>query len=552
MANHYLFTCKNPQNNILQIQFSFESCDDEKLILRLPTWRPGRYETANFSKNIYQLSVEQVGNKDIEIRKISKCQWEITKHKHEERITIFYDFYAHTMDAGNSWVDNEMWYINFVNCCISLLGKENQTHTLTLDIPSDYTIACSLTQKGSILVANSFETLIDSPVIASANIQKHIFKQNGCDFYIWIQGNIKPDWQKIEKNFRAYTQAQVDIFGDFPCSDYHYLFHILPYKHYHGVEHPNSTVITLGPDIKFNDFYDDFLGISSHELFHTWNIKRIRPKELSPYPLFSEPAFETGYIAEGITTYYGDLMLKRSDVFTSTQYLKELNKTFKKHFENYGRHRLSLADSSCDLWADGYKPSAPHRKVSIYTKGAIISLILDLRLRLKGYSLDDVMREFWKQYPNPHQGYTSQDYLNIIEKITGESHQKYYADYIQGTVPVEEELAILLPQFGCSFEAQEHPDFITSRFGIKVNVQNKISEIAPNSPAYKQLSVGDIILNKEEITNTKSSELKINRYEKELIIKISKTKFTYYNTFKIEINEANNTLLTKWLGKISD
>ena len=135
------------------------------------------------------------------------------------------------------------------------------------------------------------------------------------------------------------------MFGGFPVADYHFLNQILPYKHYHGVEHTNSTVITLGPAelLMTEGLYKELLGVSSHELFHTWNIKSIRPAELLPYDYTQEKYFRTCYIAEGITTYYGEYLLARSGVRTAEQYFQELNTVLRKHYDDDGRYNLSLS-----------------------------------------------------------------------------------------------------------------------------------------------------------------------------------------------------------------
>src|SRR6476469_7455228 len=191
---------------------------------------------------------------------------------------------------------------------------------------------------------------------------------------------------------------------------------ILPFKHYHGVEHNNSTVIVLGPaaQLMTEALYKELLGVSCHELFHTWNIKQIRPAEMLPYDFTRDNYFRTCYIAEGITTYYGEYLLARAWVRTAEQYFQELNIVLRKHFDDYGRFNLSLADASVDLWLDGYKPGVPDRKVSVYHKGALVALLLDLTLRRLSHherSLDDVMRRLWLEFGQPGIGYTEDDYI---------------------------------------------------------------------------------------------------------------------------------------------
>ena len=199
-----------------------------------------------------------------------------------------------------------------------------------------------------------------------------------------------------------------------------FLYQLLPYKHYHGVEHQNSTVITLGPAelLMTEALYKEFLGVSCHELFHAWNIKSIRPAEMQPYDYSRENYFRTCYVAEGVTTYYGEYLLARAGVRTAAQYFEELNAVLRKHFDDRGRDNLSLADASMDLWLDGYKPGVPDRKVSVYHKGALVALLLDLTLRRLSQhqrSLDDVMRRLYQEFGQTGIGYTEADYQRIVD-----------------------------------------------------------------------------------------------------------------------------------------
>lgn len=140
-------------------------------------------------------------------------------------------------------------------------------------------------------------------------------------------------------------------------------------------------MIVLGPDDEGEGLYTDLLGVSSHELFHAWNIIRIRPQELLPYDFTKENYFTTCFVAEGVTTYYGDLFLRRSGIFDDVAYYRELQVYMKRHFENNRDAQQSLAESSWDLWLDGYEKGIPKRKVSVYHKGALVALILDITIR---------------------------------------------------------------------------------------------------------------------------------------------------------------------------
>jgi predicted metalloprotease with PDZ domain len=186
------------------------------------------------------------------------------------------------------------------------------------------------------------------------------------------------------------------------------------------VEHTNSTVIALGPSygVMNNKGYEDLLGVSSHELFHAWNIKTIRPVEMMPYDYSRENYSRLGYVAEGVTTYYGDVMLLRSGVFTEEQYLKTFNELLEKHFNNFGRLNLSVADSSFDTWLDGYKQGVPGRKASIYTEGALCAFMLDIIIRKNSNnkrSLDDLMRLLYEEFGKKQRGYSEGEYKSAAE-----------------------------------------------------------------------------------------------------------------------------------------
>ncbi len=185
-------------------------------------------------------------------------------------------------------------------------------------------------------------------------------------FHTWIQGEGDFDWVRFESDRGkfAFASIQQDVMGPFPFDEYHFLLQFLPYKHYHGVEHFNSTVITLGPreEIDNGTLYEQFLGVCSHELFHAWNVCRMRPAKLLPYDFSRENFFETGFIAEGFTTYYGDLFLVRSGVITKDDYLRRLNKYIKRHFDNGGRfHRSWLNHPSIFGWTATRKEHRPER-----------------------------------------------------------------------------------------------------------------------------------------------------------------------------------------------
>src|SRR5690606_35838799 len=209
-------------------------------------------------------------------------------------VTIHYQYYAHQMDGGGSVVDDTQVYINFINCLLYADGQMDKPCQVQLSLPEHYIIACGLEQEGQLLMADSYYHLVDSPLMASPTIQKLSYSVAGYDFHIWINGDWHPDPNKLLPAFKAFTKVQISIMEGFPCPEYHFMFQILPYRFYHGVEHFNSTVIVLGPSESMDttESMENLLGVSSHELFHTWNVIRIRPKEMLPYAFDRENYFD--------------------------------------------------------------------------------------------------------------------------------------------------------------------------------------------------------------------------------------------------------------------
>jgi predicted metalloprotease with PDZ domain len=218
---------------------------------------------------------------------------------------------------------------------------------------------------------------------------------------------------------------------------------------------------------------------------------------MTPYDYSRENYFRTGYVAEGVTTYYGDYLLARAGVFSADQYFTELNGVLAKHFVDYGHENYSVAASSFDLWLDGYKAGIPHRKVSIYHKGALAALILDLELRRATQnrcSLDTVMLRLWREYGQTGTGYTEADYSRLVEEVAQTSFRTYFDEVIFGTAPLPPYLEKALHYVGCTLVTQASAIVSEAAYGFKTLVKDNIVEvsgIAPGSPAAAALSLED-------------------------------------------------------------
>ncbi|WP_400193398.1 M61 family metallopeptidase [Hymenobacter sp. B81] len=501
---HYYVSFQNPLTFYLQVQMQLAvPADAAPLELQLPAWRPGRYELQNFGQKIQRVEAcDAATGQPLSLQKLTKDRWQVADAA-GRTVRVQYNFYAHQMDAGGSWLDESQLYLNGIQCFMYAEGRRTESCELHLALPENWQVACGMKQLAPhVLQAASFDELVDSPLIASPTLHHARYEAGGLPFHVWMQGELQPRWDVILRDFQAFTEEQLRLFGSFPAREFHFLNEILPYKHYHGVEHLTSTVIVLGPAelLMTEGLYKEFLGVSCHELFHCWNIKTIRPAEMMPYDYTRENYFRTCFVAEGITTYYGEYLLARAGVRAAEQYFDELNTVLRKHYDDHGRYNLSVADASMDLWLDGYKPGVPDRKVSVYHKGALAALLLDLHLRRRHNhqrSLDDVMRRLWLEFGQPGIGYTEDDYRRLVTEVAGEDMSWYFEQHIYGTAELEGPLDDALHFVGCTLMVQPNASASEGRFGFRTIVKNErteVTDIYPDSPAARGLTVDDQVV----------------------------------------------------------
>ncbi|GAB2964478.1 PDZ domain-containing protein [Hymenobacter coalescens] len=503
---HYYVSFANPLTFYLQVQLQLAVPAEatEPLELQLPAWRPGRYELQNFGQKIQRVEAfDADSGAPLSLQKLTKDRWQIEQVA-GRTVRVQYNFYAHQMDAGGSWLDETQLYLNGIQCFMYAEGRRSEPCQLHLALPEGWRIACGMPEvEKHVLQAASFDELVDSPLIASPTLQHAQYEAGGLPFHVWVQGSeARPNWPVLIRDFKAFSEEQLRLFGGFPARDYHFLNQILPYKHYHGVEHLNSTVVTLGPAelLMTEGLYKEFLGVSCHELFHVWNIKAIRPAEMQPYDYTRENYFRTCFVAEGITTYYGEYLLARAGVRTARQYFEEVNTVLRKYYDDHGRYHLSVADASMDLWLDGYKPGVPDRKVSVYHKGALVALLLDLHIRRLHHhqrSLDDVMRRLWQEFGQTGIGYTEDDYRRIVTEVAGTDMDWYFEQHIYGTQELEPALDEALHFVGCALMIQPSASASEGLFGFRTVVKNErteVTDIYPDSPAARALTVDDQIV----------------------------------------------------------
>ncbi len=461
-----------PAFHALDIELTFTPTRIGPLRLHLPIWRPGRYQVQNFAKNIATVRSAQGP-----LVKSDLSSWTMEVQSLQP-IRVSYRYHAEQADAGGSWVDDSMVYINFVNsllfpergenrpCEVEILlppagfsleeGLQNGVGFSTKNTPAGgYEIACALRTYGNQIRAKSYRELVDSPFLAAPKLHTLRWKSGGVSFYLQGLGPKTHFSDRLLKAYQKFVEYQLAYMGEFPVREYRFMLWICSKPYYHGVEHTKSTMMVLGPEDR--DSYEDLIGLGSHELYHVWNVATIRPKALLPYDYTKAIIFDTGWIIEGITTYLGDWFLWASGVVNAEEYVNLLAGNLKLHFERDGSSQQSLIESSIDLWLDGYGPALPGKRVSIYFKGALVALGLDLLIRRKfnhAKTLRDVMLLMQIRYGQLKRGYSRQDFYSLVEEVYEGSLADIWTVWVESADPLNDAIEALLKDVGLKFEAQ--------------------------------------------------------------------------------------------------
>lgn len=547
----YKISCPNPASQFLQIELRFQCRAQEQIHLQLPAWRAGRYQIANYAQNLRGFTASNLNGESIPFTKTSKDRWEYLASENTT-LLVRYSYWAGKMDAGSAWVDDQQVYVNLVNCCFELIGRSAEAITVQLDLDDYPQRVLTLKQQDpSTWMAENYQILADAAVVAAKNLHRETYIVGSSQFHAWFHGEIHFDRTRFIDKLKAFTSRMIADFGSFPEPEYQFIFQLLPYSHYHGVEHRRGTVITFGPasSLKEAEAIEELLGISCHELYHAWNVCRIRPEELLPYDFSRETYTQAGLVLEGVTTYFGDLYLLKSGVYDLTTYLRHLAKIIQREAAHYGWKNASIEESSIDLWLDGYVQGAPDRKVNIYSHGALICLCLDVQLLKEGSSLALVMRDLWEIFGLPFRGYQLADFEKRIadrfaqpEKIT-----EFFDAFVRGKEDLFPVLENCLKELGVLIRRDATENTVFNTLGIQVNAQQVIQKIHPESTAYMHLMENDLLLSLDLNAASHKWEVEVERQGRKLNLSFAKEEKNFYPL--LVLAEGSSTALREnWMN----
>nr|WP_310568242.1 peptidase M61 [Hydrogenophaga sp.] len=456
--------------------------------LALPVWIPGSYLIREFAQHLQHLRATQ-GGEPVPLRQLSKNSWQADADP-AQPLTLHYEVYAFDASVRTAFLDSTRGFFNATSLCLRVIGQEDQPQTLDIaadGLPAGWQVATGLSALDvdaagvGRYTAAHYDELADCPV-ELGTFWSGAFEACGVPHRFVVSGaGGWVDFDRLLADTQRICETQIRFWhGDQKPPFERYVFMLnASGDGYGGLEHRNSTALiaqrsdlpkTLVKDekpaaLKATDGYTTLLGLISHEYFHTWNVKRLRPAEFARYDYDTENHTELLWFFEGFTSYYDDLFLRRAGLIDDATYLALVTKTYNQVQQTPGQRVQSVAQASYDAWLKYYRvqENTPNATVSYYTKGALVALCLDLTLRAEGRStLDDVMRELWARSGGGP--IKEADVARALKRLGGRAFDRELRDWVHGTgdLPV---LDLLAPQ-GAKVQQDKAP--LAQQLGLRV------------------------------------------------------------------------------------
>ncbi|CAG0961018.1 hypothetical protein BURK1_00718 [Burkholderiales bacterium] len=462
----YRIAPREPNGHLFEIDCTVDDPAQDGQRFAMPTWTPGSYLIREFARNVVAVRAAS-GGRPVRIAKVAKDTWQAAPSRGPLTVTI--EVHAHDLSVRAAYLDAARGYFNGTSVFLLPEGRASAACIVEILAPphaagARWRIATTLPRDGAPpwgfgrYRAKDYDELVDHPV-EMAEFRHVAFEAGGALHDVVVSGRVRFDAARLARDLARICQWQCDLFGGAPGSRApfgRYLFQVNAVGDgYGGLEHRASTSLLCArrdlpaPGVeRMSDDYRGFLGLASHEYFHAWNVKRIKPAAFVPYDLAREAYTRQLWAFEGITSYYDDLALVRSGVIGVASYLELLGRTASAVLRTPGRRVQSVGDASFDAWIKYYRPdgNSPNAGVSYYAKGALVALALDLTLRCEGSSLDALMRELWRRHGQTGAGVPEDGIRRLAGELAGRDLDAFFDACVDGTDELP--LAALLASHG--------------------------------------------------------------------------------------------------------
>ena len=497
-AIRYTVSFPAPHTHYMEVTASVPAAGKIDIELMMAVWTPGSYLVREYQRNVERVTASSAG-RSLTVVKSEKNRWRITTGG-AATVTVAYGVYAHEMSVRTNWVEERYALINGAPTFMTLADGVVRPHEVTLDLPPAW--RGSMTGLRALAgahryVAPDFDTLVDSPIVAG-NPQVHEFAVDGKPHYLVNEGDTSGfDAARALKDYEAIVREHRRFWGELPYDKYVVLNVIVPNRG-GGLEHKNSTVLLAGrTTTQSRNAYTTWLTTLTHEIFHTWNGKRLRPVELGPFDYEKEVLTRSLWVVEGITDYYGDLLALRAGVLTREEFLGNLSSVVADLQTTPGRLVQSVELASYDAWIRYYRPdeNSPNVSISYYVKGQVLAFLLDARIRRVtngARSLDDVMRAAYTRYSGAR-GFTPDQFRQVAEQVAGASLADFWSAWISGTGELDYSDA--LNTFGLRFRTAAG----SGRASLGVSTRNDAGRLVVTGVGRERASSADALVPDDEI-----------------------------------------------------
>ena len=497
----YKLGMSKPSTHLLEVELSVKGLPsgNSAIDFLMPVWRTGRYVIFDFAGGVQEFSARDGSGSLLKWSKTEKSTWRVEKTR-ATAVTIRYKVYANEFDMRTRGLNDEHAFVD--GCAVFMYIDRYRHLPLTVAVTpfQDWHVTTGLeaVSGGQFrFSAPNFDYLVDCPL--EIGHQKDFeFQVEGKKHVLSIFGQGNYDADTLIRDISKIVKANKEFWGDLPYDRYVFMLHLS--SRGGGTEHINSTIMQTGPyGFKNPNSYRGFLGLVSHEYFHTWNVKRLRPKGILPYDYMRENYLNELWVAEGTTSYYGELLLARAGFIPVSGMLDGLASGVLSDRQRPGNKVQSVTESSFDAWIKLWKNNQQsyNAETDYYGKGSDVSLVLDLEIRQRSknkYSLDDVMRTLYRRFPLSGKGYTVDDVRTIAEDLAGGSLQSLFDNYVFGTTAIDWESTLRYAGLELQAKDSERKTWL----GLQSSDQNGRARawgVIAGSPAYDAgLDIGDEIL----------------------------------------------------------
>lgn len=554
---HYKLGMSQPWTHLFEVEVSYSGLprSGETFDLLLPVWRSGRYVVFDFAGDVQEFSAQDGKGSPLGWEKTDKMTWRIRKGS-STTVTAKYKVYANEVNQRTKEMNDQGAFLD--GSAVFMYADKYRGLPLTLTVAPyrDWHVTTGLENaKGAknTLTSPTYDYLIDCPLFVGNQLDVE-FEAGGRPHVLSILGEGNYDTEKMVKDITRLVEANKELWGSLPYQRYVFMLHVSP-RHGGGTEHINSTAMGTRPwGFTNTNSYNGFLGLVSHEYFHTWNVKQIRPKGISPYDWTKENYTKELWVSEGTTSYYTSRMMMRAGLSTPARYVDQLPGQIQGDRQKPGNKLQSATESSFDAWIKYWKQNeqAFNAETDYYDRGSDISLFLDLEIRNRSNnkaSLDNVMKAMYERFPWNGTGFTVDDFRKVCDEFAGSSLKQFFDEHVYGPKPLEWEKVLLYAGLEAKSKTEQKAWFGAFIGGEPPRIR---WQVAAGSPAYiAGLDLNDeiIALNGYRVSandfNTRIGEMKAGD-----VVKLTVMRSDQLREFNVTL--VNNPVPGYTVTKVSD